>query len=306
VIRAINLARYAATTPMELVQCSTKRLMSAEVEICGYEDSTRVLKEVLKLWNCSVVHDGSLPTGGFEINMHPASGDYWHAQCANIEEGLAEAKAFVDNQAGCHTHIDCRDCSYTDIAKVLLLYGPIEKYLFSMIPSNRRTNNHCIRYGDVYSNDLHQSFMHFSLPMFKAKPIQTTDEICKVAIIRALYGYAHPQLELNRLKRSKSFNGRYRAINMHSFIHRGTIEFRFPPGTVRSINIRNWGILLAHLVDTARALPLSTIILSMRGRTDTEKETQVLELLKVGMDTQLQAWMKERQTWALSATGKES
>lgn len=245
--RNVNLAKYI-TTPDTVKHNASSRLVSAEIEICGVKDDTRYLNKALEAWDASVVGDGSLPSGGFEINTHPAAGDYWVSQVEDICDGLASAKAWVNNRAGCHTHVDARDFGYLKLAQFLRLWGCVEPAVYQMLPVNRRNSTYCEYWAMRYLKSIHGVDT-------VATANNITDErklvvLYRKAILQDLYK-AYSKETVLKVRGSKQTGARYRGLNLHSWFYRGTIEFRMPPGTVYPENIKNWGIMLANLLDLA-------------------------------------------------------
>jgi hypothetical protein len=225
------------------------RLISAEMETCGinYAKLDKV-DLALTSWHCGVVGDGTLPEGGFEINTHPAGGDYWVDLVTDVCRALSLAKGWVNERAGCHMHVDCRDYDYTDLAKALRILGCVEAGLYAMIPIIRANSEGYCQYW--CSNYL--KAIRLAEGRFKAN----TDERKKglyyrAAILKAFYGHSDKNV-VQTHARSKGHAGRYRGVNLHSFLYRGTIEFRMPPGMVHEVNIINWGMLLANILDVAK------------------------------------------------------
>lgn len=306
--REVNLARYTAT-PQTAVKNTSLRLLSAEIEICGIKNTIRPLEKVLETWNCSVVSDGSLPGGGFELNTHPASGDYWVEQISNICEGLQEAEAWVNGRAGCHIHIDARDYGYLALTRALRLLSCVEPALFAITPAFRNKNTYCTFWALNYLKAIHT--VERTYPNMSERKRTVT---MRNAILYALYkNYSKETVE--KVRRSKGAGARYRGINLHSWFFRGTLEVRIPVGTIYAQNITNWGVLLANILDVAmyrtdeEVLALTKVAeksvfthneygveyneVSMTTRQHS------MELLKVLSPTsEIADWLSERQAYA--------
>jgi hypothetical protein len=232
----VNLARYRERG---------RRLLSAEIEVCGIAKRWDAVESVVKAWNGSVVEDGSLPYGGFEINTHPASGRYWDTQIREICEALKAAKAYVTQAAGCHMHVDCRDFNYTKLALFVRILAYVEGAMFCMVPVGRRTNGACTPCGLRYV----QSINHVRKYMDKFNERQR-EVAYRQAILTALYGF-YKKSDVESVRKTKRHMKRYRSINLHSWVHRGTVEVRIPQGMVYPENIINWGLMLEKLANVA-------------------------------------------------------
>lgn len=241
----VNLDKYKATLVEHLQKNPSTRLIAAELEICGIHGNATALATYLKSWGCSVVGDGSLPSGGFEINTHPASGDFFLAQISDICQGLKLSKAWVDQRAGAHTHIDAHDLGYLGISRVMRLVACLEPAFFMLIPEARRKSQYCGFYTPKYLQAIHNAdalTAEFP-PNDRRRIVKYRD-----AITQTLYG-STGMATVQDARTSKGGGNRYRAVNLHSWFYRGTLEFRMPPGTIYESNIVNWGLMLANIVE---------------------------------------------------------
>lgn len=225
----------------------TSRFIAAEIEVAGIRGFGRSIYEVVKKWGGSIVHDGSLPRGGFEINTSPASGDLYIKQVNEITKSIEKQHGFIDNRCGLHIHIDARDLNYYDIRRLVRTYAVIEKVLFAMVPENRATSRYCKPCGTRYSQLIEAG----RLPYEKVK----SDIITSV--------YNEPSTE-NRRK-VKYEQARYNALNIHSWFYRGTIECRMFNGTINPDDIVNWGIMWATLVEYSMLNRDETVAQDMIG-----------------------------------------
>jgi hypothetical protein len=238
-----------------------KRYIGLEIECAS--GGTRWLNHVVvRTWGGNIVQDGSLPPRtGFEINTAPAAGDMYVKQVHEICEEFARTRVQANNQCGLHVHVDCSDFNIWDMRRLVNLYRRIEAGMFQLLPKSRQGNHFCEPCGDQWwkvFNDPHK-----------------TREL-KGRLSSALYGVDVSQLEdrmdgdkkkiqaqMMAIKRAQSGKGnalRYRALNVHSWFLRGTLEFRmgavvWVPGTVPlERDIRNWGLVCCSVVEAARRM----------------------------------------------------
>lgn len=250
----VNLLRYVEG-PSTINK--SPRLLAAEIEVCGLKKKAggTEVKKMVKGWHGAIVGDGSLPSGGFEINTHPASYDFWVHQVNDICSALKEAKAWVDQRAGCHTHVDCRDLDYLKLAGVLRLIACAEAGFYALINRDRATGeNFCQFWSLNYLQKLRAAEGTFRHDMDERK----VTLLYRKYILHALYGYSDKK-RIHDASRGKGNGPRYRGVNLHSFLHRGTIEFRMPNGTIYPENIINWGMLLANTIDVGAGRSMEEI-----------------------------------------------
>lgn len=235
----------------------TRRLLSAEIELCGFSTPTKPaldhLNHVLKTWACSVVSDGSLPSGGCEINTHPAAGKYWVDQVTNVLEAAQHATTWVDSHAGCHIHIDCRDLGYAELARVLTVFALVEPALYSLVPPPRQENRYCRAWVINYLQGIWAAEREA-----EGKTERDRTLAYRKKILEALYGTSETK-KIRSTRSNKSHGCRYRAVNLHSFMHRGTIEMRLPAGTIYPENVINWGWVLGAIIDHGVRHNMNTI-----------------------------------------------
>ena len=209
---------------------------------------------MLRKWFCSVVHDGSLPDNGFEINTHPAGGDLWMNLCTELYTAMTAARVCFNQNAGCHIHVDARDLGYIQVANLLKLYYYTEHGLYRLIAKERRDNRFCSLCGTGYRVALDR----VSKALKKATDDTTRATIYRQAILNELYkskatlNKVVPKQFVASIRQSKGSGPRYRGLNLHSWIHRGTIEFRFPGHQPSAYDLQMLGCLLANLVDISK------------------------------------------------------
>lgn len=227
------------------------RLLSAEIETCGNIESAKELNLTLHKWRCSVVMDGSLPGSGFEINTHPASGDQFVAMAWDIYSAFKSCRAWWDYHAGCHIHVDARDYGYTDVAKLLKVYHRLEDAFYQLIPRERRESHYCQRCAGTYMAEIKKAEVGKAERNERLQMLQYRSHI-----LNALYGVSNPdKYFIKTAKLSKGTDRRYRGLNLHSWVHRGTVEFRFVGFQSTATDLINFAALLTSLLDICKSNP---------------------------------------------------
>jgi len=185
----------------------------------------------------AVVRDGSVDNG-FEINTSPASGDDFIKQLTELGDALANQGAGVNASCGLHCHVDARDYNFYDVKKLALLWRMVEPALYRLCHPSRKTSSYCKPCGAQFVNALENG----KIP-----------KDVKKSFFKGIYGQ-EPGRELNRKavsEGSKYNNARYAALNLHSWLYRGTVENRMHHGTVNTEKMIRWGLLNAYLLDYA-------------------------------------------------------
>lgn len=279
-----------------------KRLIGQEIEVGG--NGTRNMNQVVvKKWTGCIVQDGSIPDTGFEINTSPAGGDQYIQQLRDIIAECGRTGVWVNSQCGLHTHVDTSDFNIWSMRRLINLYRRAEPHMFSMLPSVRHGNHFCTPCGDSWwtvfnePGKIHElKTRYINVPekdeagetvIKKRRKVEETfhnpTASLKGKLTAALYArnpneYATNKdrqrvaKELEAHKSGKDNNTRYRALNVHSWLLRGTLEFRHgAPAmelhhTTRSAKVPvqgdyivNWGLTCAGLVEAAARMSDSDV-----------------------------------------------
>jgi len=213
----------------------SKRFISTEIEVTRQECD--YVSDVVREWKGCIVEDNSLPSTGFEINTAPASGSKWSEQVTEICEGLDRGDAEVTRDCGLHIHIDARDFTYYDLRKLIRLYAKIERALFAVVADSRQYSSYCTPCGARLLEGIESN---------------VTNKQTRKQIFKNIYG-SEPTRYANKKSKGhqKYDSARYAALNLHSWLYRGTIECRLHQGTLSARNIEQWGILWARILDYA-------------------------------------------------------
>ena len=251
-----------------------KRFLALEIEVCGLRgqpggltgDRAQVaIAQVMANWGGAKGTDGSLPPGGFELRTAPANGDAFVMQVQEICQALKQYGGWVNDRAGLHCHIDCRDLNYAALRRLTALYVKLEPALFRLVPPGRRDNNYCRPCGER----LMQAFVEISV--MGGKPTKEwTDanqhEVEAALLDAAIYGIGvdgqqiardiqaarAARRSVARYKNNHHHGLRYSALNLHSYFWRGTVECRLYPGTVSAEHMLAWATLWGAIVDFAK------------------------------------------------------
>ena len=302
----VNLARYTPTLE-QLRQNHSPRLISVELEIAGLNCNNQVLQATLAHWHCSIVADGSLPSSGCEINTHPAGGDVFLEQIEAICTAFTQTNTRITPACGGHIHIDTRDYDYTAMARLVRLYACTENILYKMIPYNRRSSRYCVPWAINYLTGIRDVEKRMQKEVGARKRML----LYRQALLTKLYGFTDKKaVKAAHTNKTAPVNGgsRYRAFNLQSWMYRGTVEFRFPPGTVNALNCTSYAMLLANMIDVAFHNNMDEVMALVK-----DAETEIYEnskdtfyppstkqrelLLSLAPTPAIQEWIIERINW---------
>lgn len=244
-----------------------KRTIGLEVEIERFRNGVGV-GQFVKSIGGAIVSDGSVASG-FEINTPPMNGDAYVHMTQGLSLALIKARAKTGTAASMHTHIGCLDLSYDDIRRAVILYGRLESGLYSIIDPRRFTGQYSRPNGG----------------RMLANCLQDPGN-AKEAIIRMVFKKpAGKSFRRDCEGKHPSGGQRYWGMNLYSWFHRGTIEFRMHHGTIQWEKMAGWGMLLASMVDCSTRYSEKSI----------QEWPQGLKgLLKASPTPWVQEWVKTR------------
>jgi len=290
--RNVELARY----PLTFHNATTfninpsHRYLSVEIEVAGCGTGSYVNQACAK-WKASIVEDGSLPDGGFEINTAPANGDAFVQQITEICTALARQGAEVNDRCGLHVHIDARTFRAPTMRKLLKLYVKLERALLLLVPKSRRHNQYCTPVEHrlrEYLNPKKITYTPDNKPIYGPVTLKGTKET-REKIAEYTYGDG-VKVVPKRLRRNKYGGERYKAFNLVSWYHRGTIECRLFNGTINAVKIVNWAMLWAGILDYAKRTH-ENVIDAIPEHSDSEPLRNLMIVAPTGT---VKEWVKQR------------
>ena len=212
------------------------RLIGVEIETDSVDlSNTYDLSRICSQWGAQITKDGS--TDGPEVVLAPTAGQKFLDQVNDICSALDECDAKVSRDCGLHIHTDGGDFSWYDLRRLIIFYSLVEDALYAMCPKSRNPGGS--QYRD-YCKKIKPSLVTYLIRDDNPKR-------SKLNIIESLYETSSTK----EAKTTKWGSARYYGLNLHSWLFRGTFEFRMPPGTVQSSKIIPWGVIFASIVDFA-------------------------------------------------------
>lgn len=222
------------------------RYISAEIEVAGmskYDSGAdtslrRQFVDLTRPWGLNVVRDGSLPNTGFEINTSPASGDLFVNQINEICEFLKKGRSFVDQSCGLHIHFDVRDVSIPALENYVRLWEKVETAMYELVIPSRKNSSYCLPLSSQITSKIRNN--------------------TPKGIIKGIYGDEY-LTNIDAVRQSRRPSQRYRAINLHSWAYRGTVENRMHHGTINARKIINWSLLNVAILEASKNMSLRDI-----------------------------------------------
>lgn len=142
-----------------------------------------------------------------------------------------------------------RKFSWYDIKSLTQIYRLVEPALFELCERRRLNSNYSALCGRTYDNE-EQKRKEYKRKLLTSLYGKETDE--RVAwnddIKRTM---TRQDIAIQRCRRDKYSNARYNALNLHSFFHRGTIEFRHKEGVDSAKEAINWALTCAYILEAS-------------------------------------------------------
>lgn len=262
-----------------LTGAPSRRMIGVELEVAVSKPSmSQLIMDTIDKWGGRIVHDGSLPDSGYEINTAPASGRTFETQINEICAILKAANAGITKECGMHVHIDTRDLDWFAIRRLARLYEAVDSALRLCVPESRRANT-------------------FATAPKRAKGLVGKEQKHIRDGFRQVLYKLTPQ-DKRKKPTDKGGDYHYDALNLHSYTVRGTVEYRLAAGTVTPERVIEWAYACAGLVDAAVRLTDAQVDAIMAaapaGHTKKSEVASGRKILEAVLPARPLAWLQKR------------
>jgi hypothetical protein len=258
------------------------RFCAAEIEVATMRTSRKRLIACRNKWDFGIVTDGSLRNAGhahgFEINTAPAAGNRFVDQVKDVCDVLKAGKASTTEICGLHIHVNAKDFDHDDIARLVDVYKRVEAATMLMQPRARRGSVYCTPCGQAYDQ------------------ARASREGFELALDRAVYQTDNARQIANDKGRKYGTNQevRRRAMNLHSWFYRGTVEFRLHTGTTNFDKITSWAAICVAILELAKSKDQQAIN-NLKFATETDS---IVSLIKIAPTLPAKRYILSRiRTW---------
>lgn len=236
-----------------------RRSLGVELELAEWNGLERV-KPSLKHLTFTVDHDGSVKPSERELVTGVLHGDKGLLALAELASSVKHYSSTVNETCGMHVHVDAVEASPKDLRKILVGYAAIQDQLYgSLVDVKRMTNVYCppIALDPHQLSDLMQfddnadisNWFYFYLYRI-SYPRHAVSKAERARI------HADIKARLDSLKKHKYENAaRRHALNFHSWMMRGTVEFRLKEGTVDQEDLMFWPQWCGWFVEKVSVMP---------------------------------------------------
>lgn len=213
-------------------------------------------------------HDWSVKPSETEMVLQPLRGDALIKGMLNLSRTCLEKKCKINNSCALHVHVGGKDLSYWDIRRLLEVYTRIEGQIYDNLISPHRkqipsihycqmmTRPHtsencdrCHRYDEQYPGQ-RQLPEEIESVLTRMRLAKSTKDL-KICLLRMLYGIENPSHIPTVVQTKKGGHWefcRYFGLNLHSWQHRLTVEFRMKEATFDPMEMIMWPLWCGWLV----------------------------------------------------------
>lgn len=214
-------------------------------------------------------HDGSVKPSGRELQVAPAAGDKLVNNILQLGEAIVRYNSSINETCGFHVHVDGGDLSWWEIRRLLLLWNNIEDSIFNYLcESNRKENRYCSPLNSNQFVQIGNMFGSFVCIDHKVKMCKrcATGEL-KRKIFEFMYGrnyvagwnskthdYITIMKSQHKQRQTKQGGNRYQALNLQSWMLRGSVEFRLKEGLTDAKEMLMWCLFCGWVVEAVGRL----------------------------------------------------
>jgi hypothetical protein len=197
-----------------------------------------------RLNHFTVVEDGSLNEQGLEFVSVPLPNPRGFKVIHDFCSDFAREHLHVDGSCGYHVHLFVHPSLQTakNLKKIWLAYHRLEQFFFSMVPTSRRNNSYC--------RSLQRNFL--------------LEKIAGKRSLKGLLGYYYSKkirnVDRDTDKSNKYNDKRYYWVNLHSILHRNTLEIRLHNGTLNGKKVVYWYMMHRKFLEWVLKFKTSSIM----------------------------------------------
>lgn len=254
-----------------------------------------------------MVHDGSVAGSALELVTRPMEGDQYIYGMSGIFHKLMDRNhAVVDRSCGYHVHVDAAEFTPLDLRRIMSAFTMVQHDLYGTLVSATRAGD----WGQTYCPPLNCDVAKLMAMEDKAQFIDW--------LHTWLYGTRMPKREeyikygedadgvykqtlkdidaqLKHFKNTKYMNRARRwALNLHSWMMRGTLEFRLKEGTLDPGDLIMWPLWCAWFVQKWGQAKDKDIHYYMKKGLTVASATEFMADGVGGMPPYVADWVKEK------------
>lgn len=232
------------------------RTIGVEVELGAFPPFVRQNTNGIISW--SMHHDGSVQGSGEELVTDRMRGDQYVYGMGKLIRDLTNGGANVNESCGYHVHVDGAEMGPMDLRRIMVAFQLIQDNLYGSLVNKKRGSG---TWGQTYCpklrNDINMlmgfedkadfiNWLH--LWLYQVQLPAKSDYVGAESLYKETLRGIDAQLK--QYKGTKYMNRARRwALNIHSWMMRGTVEFRLKEGTLDPGDIMLWPLWCAWFIE---------------------------------------------------------
>lgn len=238
------------------------------------------LGSLSKFVQITLVRDGSLTPGGQEMVVSPLVGDLFIQGVNDLATMLANGGSGVDKSCGFHVHVGATDYTPYDLRRLIWIVKTIQSDIYAyLVAPGRSEGRYCRPYNqnDRWYEDLWDlkegkeiraylyNWLYSGARAHSWRNPSGNPKLEKGSpkVIYSPRGsilnqeevkYAKENYNIPMSRGHKYETCRYYGVNIHSWLQRGTVEFRHHQGTVTLSEMTFWPLFCGWVVELASFL----------------------------------------------------
>ena len=230
------------------------RHLGLEIEISTLGEVVHAMTHPPKGLTFQWVRDGSITPGGQELVVAPMKGDVFLTGVGWLGKMFKQYQCVADASCGLHVHVGALDFGPYELRRLLQVYTKVEQEIYTGIVSPSRWGNRfCRPMKDAFDGrlpkiwtinhpaELRRWFLKWLYPDLRQRDVT----VCK----------QKPGFEqVMQMKRHKYQQCRYFGLNFHSWMQRGTIEWRQCQGTTDVERLLFWPLFCGWFTEIVGGL----------------------------------------------------
>ncbi len=281
------------------------RHLGMELEL-GYFGSIADARPDYSYLPYDLVHDGSVSESGRELVTGKLIGDNYLYGMAQLCHDIVATKARTNSSCGYHVHVNAAEFTPLDLRRVLVGFYIIQNQLYgTLVQADRKTSTWGLTYcaplvcdpSMLMAMETKGEFNQWLHMWLYGVALPVKSEFGNDAQAAELYRAKLYQIDaqIKRFKETKYINRARRwALNFHSWMMRGTLEFRLKEGTVDVGDIMMWPLWCGWFVQSMKDTCDKEIMYWLKNPPTLLELTQHMASGEAGMPGYVVDWVRSK------------
>lgn len=276
------------------------RTIGVEMELGVFAPIASNMRNEHITW--SMHHDGSVQGSGQELVTDRMRGDQYIFGMSALTRALVNGGSATNDSCGYHVHVDSAEFTPLDLRRIMVAFQLLQDDLYGTLVSSKREGKWGQQYCPKLRNDIHTlmamedkaSFINWLHLWLYQVQLPNKDEYKGADSLykEVLHGI---DAQLKQYKTTKYMNRARRwALNFHSWMMRGTIEFRLKEGTLDPGDVIMWPLWCAWFIEKFGNAKDKDLVYFMKKGLTVASATEFMGDGTVKMPQYVANWVKSK------------